>query len=97
MEDKVKKEKRRDKEVGGPKFRPLHLNSINPKKKKNNKEILFFKVFKYLSKSKFSISHSQCPTFKLKSVVFKKIQTSDFMIKISSHNFQNSKSQNFIF
>ena len=114
---------------------------------KNKIKIFFFKVFKYLSKSKFSILHSQCPIFKSKPSVFKissckiflkiwnskfqvsifqnfkfqilqdlkfqnfriqfqnlqfsklleKIQTSDFMIRISSLNFQNPKSQNFRF
>ena len=67
------------------------------------KKKIFFKVFKYLLKSKvfnsrFSFSNFlKCLNFKFKSSVFKKFQTSDFMIKIPSLNFQNSKAQNFRF
>ena len=45
-----KKEKRETKKWGGLNFRPPHLKLSQPKKKN-----IFFKAFKYLSKSKFSI------------------------------------------
>ena len=54
------------------------------------------KVFKYLSKSKFSILHSQCPIFKSKPSVFK-ISSCKFLKKISNSKFQVSIFQNFKF
>ena len=106
MEDEAKKEKDKRQRSGEPKFRPQHLNSskswVNPKKKKKKNIFqsfqISFKIQIFNSKifiPKFSISHSQCPILNSNLQFKKKIQTSYFMIKIPSLNFQNSKAQNF--
>ena len=72
-----KKEKGRNKEVGGQNFGPHTKNSakswVNQKKERKNLFQSFQVSFKLqIFNSKFSIPHSQCPNFKLKSSVFKK-------------------------
>ena len=85
-----KKGKEKRQRSGGPKFWPPHLK-LSQKLSQPKKKI-FFKVFKDLSKSKFSIQnfHSQILNLNHK---FSKIWASDFMIKISWLNFQNFKFQ----
>ena len=72
----------------------INKSSKDKSPKKSSQDKSLEQIFKNNSKSqifnskmfipKFSIPHSQCPSFKLKSSVFERIQTSDFMIKIPS-------------
>ena len=80
IKDEAKRKKEETKKWGvkisAPTLKTQPKAESTQKKKK-----IFFKIFKYLSNSKiqfkifipkFSIPHSQCPNFKLKSLVFKK-------------------------
>ena len=108
-----KKEKEKRQRSGGPKFRPPHLNLakswvnsvklswLSQPKKKN-----LFQSFQVSFKIQIFNSNFSFPNFQFhilnaqilnSNLMFSKNQTSDFMIKIPSLSFQNSKFQNFRF
>ena len=71
--------------------------SVPTLKTQSTKKKNLFQSFQVSFRLQIFNSKFSFPNFQLKSSVFKKIQTSYFMIKIPSLNFQNSKAQNFRF
>ena len=111
----AKRQKERNKERGGRGggqiSAPILFNSAKAQSTQSTQKKIFYKVFKYFSKSKFSIQKFSFPSFQfhiLNAKILnlnlqfskkkkKKIQTSNFIIKILSLNFQNTIAQNFRF
>ena len=110
---KLKGKKREIRSAGGGVqiSTPILFNLAKAESTQSTQKKIFYKVFKYFSKSKFSIQKFSFPSFQfhiLNAKILnlnlqfskkkkKKIQTSNFIIKILSLNFQNTMAQNFRF